>query len=173
MRGACVRPRMHPIPWIVALVALASLSCSAGDTDCAPGLPCAGTAQVPATGKLQDVDAWLQSGSYKTWKCEKEAHPARSGSAHDSNRICSNDLLSGTTSGEYPVGAANVKELYDGNRVAGYAMMVKVAKGTGGNAWYFYEKLGSGSIPANGVDDGTCTGCHSGAPRDYVFTQVR
>jgi hypothetical protein len=157
----------------VAVFAYATTACSAGDTDCVAGLPCQGDAQTPATGKIADIDAWLARGDYKQWSCESAPHAARGSSAHDKNRICSNDKLKNSTTGNFPIGAANVKELYDGDRVAGYAVMVKVTTNSDGASWYYYEKLPSGSVPANGPDDGSCTGCHSGAPRDYVFTQVK
>ena len=73
------------------------------------------SSQLPPIGSATELEQWLATGAYKQWACEKDPHPARSGSAHVANRICSNDLLSGSASGEFPIGSASVKELYDGS----------------------------------------------------------
>jgi hypothetical protein len=159
--------------WLLVLAAVSLVACSASDNTCASGFACTGDAETPATGKLADVDAWLARGDYKRWKCESAPHDGRGSSPHKQNRICSNGKLSATTDGNYPVGAANVKELYEGGAVKGYAVMLKIKEGAGGANWYWFERLPSGSYPANGPDDGTCTGCHAGAPKDSVFTQVK
>ena len=67
----------------------------------------AGSAQLPPLGRVA-VEAWIASGAYRAWHCETAPHPARMPSPHGVNRICSNDALSATASGEYPVGAAAV-----------------------------------------------------------------
>lgn len=114
---------------------------------------------------------WLADGAYQTWACEPEAHPARPPGAHGSNRICSNDLLSTTANGPYPIGAASVKELYRNGQPAGYAVMRKLASTGAPSDWYWYELIGS-SVVADGRSPGICTGCHSDAPRDFIFTRV-
>jgi len=153
-------------------------------TDAGPpvGLPPAND-QTPATGDPAAVKAWLDSKVYTKWACEPAPHPRRTGSGHSANRICSNALLSGHGAGEYPVGAASVKELFDGNNnLNGYAMLLKVKPG-GVESFYWYELLGS-SVVANGLGDSgsaksVCTGCHDGAGKggqtghDGVFTQVK
>lgn len=147
----------------------------------------------PITGRA-DIEAWIATGAYRSWHCEPAPHAARSPSPHGSNRICSNDALSGTASGDYPVGAAAVKELLDGGgNVIGYAVYRKVsATPSDGSNWYWYERVpldSSAPHDANGVvadgmggtgpANGICVGCHShadtGTPpgRDFVFTQVR
>jgi hypothetical protein len=148
----------------------------------------------PTTGRV-DVEAWLATGAYRAWHCEPAPHPARPLSPHANNRICSNDLLANAgTTGDYPVGAAGVKELLDAsNQIIGYAVYVKVAAApSDGSNWYWYERVPLDSAAphdANGVvADGMggsgpaqtiCFGCHShaamGTPpgRDFVFTQVR
>src|SRR4051812_36719490 len=80
-----------------------------------------GTAQLPPMGRVA-VEAWLTGGAYRAWHCEPMSHAPRSPSPHGFNRICSNDALSAFTgTGEYPVGSAAVKELYDaaGTNVVG------------------------------------------------------
>ena len=114
---------------------------------------------------------WLAEAAYETWACEPEAHPARPPGAHGENRICSNDLLSQTTDGRYPVGAASVKELVRGGQVTGFAVMRKLADTGSAGDWFWYEAFGD-SVIAEGRTPGICTGCHSGAPRDFIFTRV-
>lgn len=128
--------------------------------------------ELPPRGSA-DVLAWIEAGHYLTWSCEPEPHPARPGSGHGPNRICSNAALATATGdGPYPAGAAAVKEILDDDgAIRLYAVYRKIADGTGGDTWYWYEGLGDNVI-ANGEGDGTCTGCHAGAPRDYVFTVI-
>lgn len=146
-----------------------------------------GTADLPPTGLDADVTAWLARGDYKTgtWKCESAPHAARSPSPHGINRICSNKTLSEHGAGEFPIGAAGVKELYDGAgaQIVGYAVYRKMKAG-GGEAWYWWEQMG-GSTVANGLGDtgvakSVCVGCHAGAGsdsahsgHDQVYTQVK
>jgi hypothetical protein len=122
--------------------------------------------ELPPTGASAIVP-WLEAGLYKGWKCEPAPHPAAAGSAHSANRICSNAKLSGHGDGPYPVGAANVKELYTGANITGYAVMIK-----GPSSWYYYERLGA-SVVADGNDVPLCQGCHARAPKDSVYTQVK
>lgn len=53
--------------------------------------------------------------------------------------ICSNTVLSGAGSGEYPVGAAGVKELYDtgGTKIVGYGVYLHTKAGITGDTWYW------------------------------------
>jgi hypothetical protein len=65
-----------------------------------------------------------------------------------------------------------VKELFDaaGTQI-GVAFEVKTRAG-GADSWFWYEKM-NGAVVANAAGLALCTGCHSGAPRDFVFTQVK
>jgi hypothetical protein len=128
--------------------------------------------QVPPQGS-SDVITWIEAGFYEGWACEDAAHPPRAPSPHGQNRICSNDALAASTGdGPYPVGAAAVKELYDGaGSISLYAVYRKVVDGDGGSTWYWFEGT-KDDVIANGTGEGTCVGCHSRAPRDFVFTQV-
>jgi hypothetical protein len=118
-----------------------------------------------------ELVTWLADGHYEGWACEPEAHPARPPGAHGDNRICSNDLLSQSASGQFPVGAASVKELVRGGEVTGYAVMRRLDDGAAASSWYWYEAFGD-SVVAEGRSPGICTGCHGGAPRDFIFTRV-
>jgi hypothetical protein len=159
--------------------------CPASDAGCpATGTP--GDAQTPPTGTQAAVEAWLAAGSYKGagWKCEAAVHPARATgmSPHGMNRICSNTKLSTATgTGEYPIGSAGVKELYDdaGTKIVGYATYLKTKAGAG-ESWYWYERaeaFGATAVANGPGNAGTpltvCVGCHSKAPRDNVFTPVQ
>lgn len=134
-----------------------------------------GNADRPPTG-ADAVNRWLQDKHYERWACEASPHEERGSSPHDRNRICSNMLISKHESGPYPVGASAVKELYEDDKVNGYALYLKVREGTGSDTWYWFERIGS-SIIADGVGSSgkpkdTCSDCHSSA-NDFVFTQVR
>ena len=145
--------------------------------------------QVPPTSGATAVEAWLQKGLYKSWHCEAKNHAARSPSPHGINRICNNAKLTAQPvgAGEYPVGAAAVKELYDadGGSIIGYAVEVHISAGKETSNWYWYErnptlgapaKNGSAGLVADGVgpNEGTagsgteqiCTGCHRAAGSD-------
>jgi hypothetical protein len=150
---------------------LVAILCACGD----PGPTSVGDPlddpQLPPRGST-DIVTWLEAAHYNTWQCEPEPHDARPRSPHGRNRICSNDLLASSTGdGPFPVGAAGVKEIFDGSSISLYAVYRKVADGTGGNTWYWFEG-DRGDVIANGEGDSTCTGCHGGAPRDFVFTIV-
>lgn len=133
----------------------------------------------PVTG-ARDIEAWLSAGHYRSWRCEPMRHAARPGSAHSANRICSNAALSGSEgTGEYPVGAASVKELFDSaGSLTGYAVSVRVAAGSAPSAWYWYERLAPGRVVADSTGErggarAICASCHIGASRDNVFTRVQ
>ncbi len=163
-----------------------STSSSSSSSGSSGNVETAGDANTPPTGKAETIDAWLAKGDYKSWTCETEPHAARSPSPHGTNRICSNTKASSHGDGEYPVGAASVKELYgsDGTTIAGYAIGLHTTAGTTGDSWYWYEKMGS-SVVANGLGStGTakdvCVGCHAGAGsdaahpgHDFIYTQVK
>ncbi len=164
------------------------------DTDMADTDAMMDEAQTPPEGH-EALTAWIAAGHYLDWACEPASHEARSPSPHGYNRICSNDLMSAHGDGEYPVGAAAVKELYDdgGATIVGYAVERHVAAGTSGGDWYWYEvvPLTSGAphdengVVADGYGDSgpaqaICVSCHSAAGadadhpgHDFVYTQVR
>lgn len=189
---------------IAAATAVAAVGC--GDDDGGSDNPTGGAggaggngtvdeAQVPPAGDAAAVQAWITKGAYKSWHCEDAPHPQRTVSPHGINRICSNDLLSAHGTGEYPVDASGVKELYDaaGTSIVGYAVYRHVKAGTTGDSWYWYEKVPLDSMaphdPDGIVADGTgdkgpaqtiCVGCHGAAGvdadhpgHDLVYTQVQ
>ena len=150
-------------------------------------------AQLPPTTGFKDVEAWLAKGFYKSWKSEPAAHAARSPSPHGINRIYNNAKIAAQPAGvgEYPVGAAAVKELFgsDGTTIVGYAVEVHVSAGNDTSNWYWYErnpeagapaKSGSEGLVADGIgpNEGSagtgtaklCTTCHEAAGSDAAHT---
>lgn len=144
--------------------------------------------QKPPEGAAA-VEAWLTSGDYKDWQCEPKIHEARSPSPHGFNRICSNDVISSraTDKGDWPAGAAAVKELYasaDAKKPIGYAVYLKTkADSAGGDNWYWYERVPLDShaphdaegVVADGMgDEGpaktVCVSCHVAAGSDPAHT---
>ena len=134
------------------------------------------------------LEAWLDSKAYDRYFCEPAVHASRSPSPHGFNRICSNDVIAERVeaSGEWPEGAAAVKEIFASEsdpEPSGYAVYVKTrAESDGGRGWYWYERL-PGRSANSGFGATVCTGCHSNAgasaattpspgARDYVFTPV-
>ena len=156
---------MSRLAWIVVV----ACACDDGPTTVGDVID---DPQLPPRGS-DDLLAWIEAGHYQSWSCEPEAHPARTGSPHGNNRICSNELLAASTGiGPYPVGAAGIKEIIsDSGSISLYALYRKVEAGTGGDSWYWFEGK-RGDIASNGEGDSTCTGCHSRAPRDFVYTSV-
>lgn len=137
-------------------------------------------ASLPPTTGAADIERWLATGAYRAWRCEAERHAARPGSAHSANRICTNERLSASEgAGEFPVGSAAVKELFNNaGALTGYAVSVRVREGGGGAGWYWYERLAPGRVVADSTGERggartICVSCHDGAPRDQVYTVVR
>ncbi len=113
---------------------------------------------------------WLADGSYLGWAAESGVHTS-AGPHGMGVRTFVNDVLFASLSAgnaEHPVGAAIVKELYDGDAVGGWAVMRKLATGQGGDGWYWYEVVGD-AIYADDTGVALCTGCH-GMGTDYVRT---
>jgi len=127
--------------------------------------------ELPPEGHAA-LKVWLAAKHHEGWACEDAPHAARPPGAHGTNRICSNAVLSATTNGNYPVGAASVKELWQNGQVTGFAVGRKLVEGDAASSWYWYEAYGD-SVIADGTNKGICANCHAGAPRDYVFTHVR
>jgi hypothetical protein len=138
---------------------------------------CGSDPQLPPTGQAALKD-WLAQGLYTAWACEPAAHDSRNGSPHGMTRICNNAKVAGNGAAEYPQGAASVKELVDAEgTVHGHSVMKKLADGSIGANWYFFE-ISNGRVYADGADSSGCASCHSragsgGLPgKDFVFTQV-
>lgn len=127
---------------------------------------------IPPTENAAAIEQWLAKEIYKKWACETSSHPGTGSSPHGNVRVYSNPLLSATTGGPFPVGAASVKELYNGDQVTGYALGVKVNAGEGKGKWYWYERSGSSTF-AEKIDAEPCESCHAKANNDRVFIHVK
>jgi Cytochrome P460 len=144
--------------------------------------------QLPPLGEAA-VEAWLETGAYEDWHCEADVHESRSPSPHGYNRICSNDAIAAMAqgSGDWPKGAAAVKELYaseSATEPTGYAVYVKTEEESAGGAnWYWYERLPPsgaaadepGQLVADGMGDSgpaktICVSCHAAAGADPMHT---
>ncbi len=150
----------------VALAACADEPRSFGDVVTDPELPPRGEG---------DIDGWIDDGHYLSWRCEPQPVDVRFGSPHrPQTRTCNNALIAGSgTTGELPVGAASVKEMYDdAGQIIGYGVSRKVIVG-GANGWYWYEKI-RGKVKADdmGPPAGSCSGCHIDATRDFTYVYV-
>lgn len=116
------------------------------------------------------LEQWLAEGSYTSWAAESGPHPSAGPHGGDVRTFVNASLFASLTAGaqSHDVGAAVVKELFDGDAVEGWAVMVKVASDEGGDGWYWYERVGN-NIYADGLGDSLCVGCHS-AGIDHVRT---
>ena len=184
--------RFVATPLFVLAAACSSTSSGSDATEPAGSTvtPSPGDAQTPGTGRTS-VETWLTGGAYRAWASESAIHPSRAPSPHGFNRIYSNGTLSAaaaaSTSGDWPVGSAAVKELYasaNDTTPIGYAVYLKLKPDSAGGAnWYWYERVPADSAAphdANGVvadgygDSGPaktiCVGCHSGAGTDAAHT---
>lgn len=135
-------------------------------------MPTPAVGNVPASPDA--LFTFLRSRAYESFAAESSVHPTNA--PHMSAvRTFLNPLLESSLEAQadsHPVGAAAVKELYDGTgALAGWAAMVKIADSDGddGNAWYWYEVFDTevGSSRIEGVGSSVCTPCHA-AGSDYI-----
>lgn len=132
-----------------------------GDGSSDDGFPPAAPTEVPPTDP-DDLLPWLRGGGYLEWTAESAIHPSSGPHFGDVLTYVNASLLEslGTGATEHPIGAATVKELYgDDDVVVGWSAMVKVAGGTGGASWFWYERYRD-SVYAAETDVQLCWGCH-------------
>jgi hypothetical protein len=145
--------------------------------------------QLPPITSTDDINNWLADGYYKTWHCEPAIRDPLGVSPHGKSRTCSNELLSTLPdTGEYPVGAASVKELADNNgSLKGYSISRHVAAGSRASTWFWFERNIQGTVVAAGTGErmpqDVCSNCHVRAAdatftgieggHDYVFLQIK
>ncbi len=152
--------------FLLALGSCADEPTSFGDVTNDPELPPRGEG---------DIDGWIDEGHYLAWRCEPQPVDNRFGSPHrPQTRTCNNAVIaSAALTGELPVGAASVKEMYDDTgQIKGFGVSRKIATG-GAAGWYWYEKL-NGAVHADGTGApaGSCSGCHMNATRDFTYVSV-
>lgn len=117
--------------------------------------------EVPPTNGAELLP-WLQSGEYLDWIAESAVHPSAGPHGGNVRTFVNTALFESLTAGSavHPIDAAAVKELYyDGVDVVGWAVIVKVAPGEGGDAWYWYERVGN-SVYADDIAVPLCFECH-------------
>ena len=163
-----------------AALALFILGCGSATAPPAPPVADAGwqdaveppSPQRPPRGGQAAMEEWLAAGWFRSWRCEPDISPPRLTGNHGRHRICSNDLLLASAEGPYPVGAASVKELFNGQDPNGFAVGLKVEAGLGPHTWSWYERRGPSPTAkplAQGVGVPDCAVCHGMAGRDNVF----
>jgi hypothetical protein len=130
---------------------------------------------IPPTGQVTLLN-WLNKSGYKeNFLPEPKIHASP---VHGTVKTYYNPILAIDLYAKRKVfrkGAAMVKELYSGNKVTGYAAMVKVQKHTDaqGQDWLFYEtfnKTGQDASYGRGISE--CSGCHSQGV-DYLLSPFR
>ncbi len=166
---------------LFALLSAVTLAAACGGTS---GANLDDRTQFFPTSSQSEIQAWLDGGAYKQWNCQATTHASDLASGHPTKaRICSNDALSAHGSGEYPVGAANVKEIFDAADLRiGTTVYGKIAKTTATHNGFFY--FGAGDLVAFGPGSdatvkATCVDCHGEAGvtttfgHDFVYVQVK
>jgi len=130
-----------------------------GSTDDGPET---GADQLPPTGGAALLP-WLEAETYAGWAAESAPHVSAGPHGAGVRTFFNTALADAAAEGmdAYPVGAATVKQLLDaqGDR-SGWAVMVKLELGQGGEGWYWYEILGA-SVYADRTGEALCTGCHA------------
>ncbi|WP_394753103.1 hypothetical protein [Crenothrix sp.] len=130
---------------------------------------------IPPTGQTTLLN-WLNKSGYKeNFLPEPKIHASP---VHGTVKTYYNPILAGDLHAKRKVfrkGAAMVKELYSGNKVTGYSVMVKVQKhaNTQGPDWLFYEtadKTGQNALLGRNLS--ACAGCHSEGV-DYLRSTFR
>lgn len=143
----------------------------------------ASSTQVPPATS-GGLDAWMASSPWMGWTCEPAPREARPSSPHQTVRVCENDVLTTARAvggtGDFPVGAAAVKEMYYQGAIWAVAIAVRGKPGIGGDSWFWWRKVLDGTetpaITHADYGDAFCAGCHAGAAsgggRDFIFTSV-
>jgi hypothetical protein len=133
---------------------------------------------APAPGKPPPADSaalgqWLEEGAYLDFPSESAVHV--SSGPHGFVKVFFNDVLVQSLeagSSRHPIGAAAIKEVYDGlgGTVRGWAVAIKTADLGTKDDWYWYERVPrtrAATTSQNGAP--VCVSCHQGG-HDYVLT---
>ena len=110
------------------------------------------------------ITAYILVGDYTIWGKEPGVRDAIRSHGGRARSYFNDKYLRARRSETYPMelGATAVKELYDGDRVYGYAVAVKTQRGAGAETWTWYETTGLPDVKYFGVANPTCEGCHAG-----------
>ncbi len=121
------------------------------------------------TSELMEMTNLARTGAHRSWAGEEAPH--RSAGPHATVRTFANEpLITSLRAGAdtHPIGSITIKELFDGEKLTGYAIDWKGDDGE----WRFFE----GFEPAlndyfyTGTDNG-CAGCHRPG-KDFFLTPV-
>jgi hypothetical protein len=156
---------------VAALATLVGCDPEVGSlADCEPAAPAVDVGSiaddVPSTGDAE-LQTWLATGGYSTFLPESAPHASAGPHGGRVRTFVNRQLASSLTTCEasHPIGATAVKELFDGEGVRGWAVMIKTRPGPGADAWYWYEVFSTApdAEPAISAQaSGTCVGCHDG-----------
>jgi hypothetical protein len=125
--------------------------------------------QLPPRG-MSAIEPWLAARYHHGWSCEPMPRGPMGVSPHGLTRVCSNAVLAASTDSQVPIGSATVKEIYDGETLRGHAVSRKVTDdGLAGWYWYEYQRF----VHADGMNEGSCPGCHYDAPTEMTWVIVR
>ncbi len=144
-----------------------------GDGGAGDGTDAMPVAAVPTEGAA--LFTYLQGRNYQGFVAEPAAHP--SSGPHGRVRTFFNPELAASLErgdSQHPVGAASVKELFTGETLTGWAVMVKTSASANEASWYYYEIFSTtdGSSPvADGNGVSLCAGCHSGGT-DFILSEL-
>ena len=124
--------------------------------------------EVPVGAELQE---WLAAGGYQDLPGESQIHESSGPHGRVRSFLSVGLEESLAAGGEHPRGVASIKELYDGDRLNGWAVSVKIDDDSAdGEGWYWYEVFDTAPDATPWVD-GTgadhCADCH-GSGRDYI-----
>lgn len=165
---------------VTILLTLALGACGksdSGDSDDHSGTPSTGPVGEITDSSSAGIVAFLKAGTYRDWTT-KQAAPIDAVSSHASKtQTYFNDTAGKAAKASQvplPKDGVIVKEIYesDGMTLRGHAVMAKVADGTGGESWLWFEGfLPEYSSPYYGIGHSTCTGCHQ-AGTDFIRTAV-
>jgi len=118
----------------------------------------------PPSDDPEALHDWLSAGSYEPWQAESAVLPGLNGAGR---RVFLNEAIDPAGS---PVGAAGVRELYDGvdGPQIGWSVLIKVDDSEDAlQNWYFYETFNlevrtEHAIAGRGAPG--CGFCHGSAP---------
>lgn len=141
------------------------------------GAPSTGPAGEIADTSEAGFLAFMKAGSYREWS-DKQPSPIDSVPAHSAKTQTFFNVTAATaaTAGQNPLpkGSIVIKDIFesDGVTLKAQAAMAKIADGTGGDTWVWYEVfLPEYNNTFYGKGLSSCTGCHSSGS-DFVRSSV-
>lgn len=137
--------------------------------DTSPGDAMTGDAPGLVPTEANALKQFLTERRYMGFKAEPAVHA--SAGPHGSVRTFVNDVLEASWAAGntvHPLGTASVKELYAGDNLTGWAVLVKTASDQAAKNYFWYEIINE-NIIANAQGAPLCANCHASG-QDYVLT---